>query len=191
MAKVKQPRPRPTPDIRKVYQLAERYSEASDILAEQAVGDKWASFAPRMLVESFAVELYLKCLHVQDWQRAADGGHDLKKLFESLKPVTQTMIRAAFRQIIESDTVLRNLDVLNPDAVKVTDFDRTLAVASNTFDKRRYLYEEGPGGEWYYAHILKGAIQQVTRMDLRILGDAIPSEGVPPKQGQAVPAGGE
>lgn len=53
-----------TPDARKMYQLAERYSEASQILDEQAESEKWGCAAPQLLVDSFAVELYLKCLFV-------------------------------------------------------------------------------------------------------------------------------
>ena len=53
---------KPTPDYRKIYQLAEHYSEASRLLEEQAERKEWGSSAPQLLVDSFAVELYLKCL---------------------------------------------------------------------------------------------------------------------------------
>lgn len=60
---------KPTPDCRKMFQLAEHYSEASRLLEEQAKGEEWGCSAPRLLVDSFAVELYLKCLFVLDTKK--------------------------------------------------------------------------------------------------------------------------
>jgi hypothetical protein len=164
MAKKKPPKP--TPDYQKMYQLAEHYSEASRLLEEQARGKEWGCSAPQLLVDSFAVELYLKCLFVQDTNTAPLEEHDWEKLFDSLKPHTKTAIREAFERIVRSDPVLPHLDVINPEAKKVTDFNRSLAAAKNTFDKRRYLYEPQPAGEWFYAHLLREAIRTVTSMDI-------------------------
>jgi hypothetical protein len=85
-----------------------------------------------------------------------------------LKPFTRDAIREAFKRIVDSDHVLRYLDVINPEAVKVKDFERSLAAAKNTFDQRRYLYEPVAQGEWFYAHLLREAIRNVTKMDLRL-----------------------
>lgn len=74
MPKVKLPKP--TPDFRKIYQLAEHYSEASRLLDEQKKGEEWGSSAPQLLVDSFAVELYLKCLFVLDTNIAPLQEHD-------------------------------------------------------------------------------------------------------------------
>ena len=137
-------------------------------LDEQAKGDQWGCSAPRLLVASFAVELYLKCLYVLDTGDAPIEGHDWKKLFDALKPFTRDAIREAFKRIVDSDHVLRYLDVINPEAVKVKDFARSLAAAKNTFDQRRYLYEPVAQGEWFYAHLLREAIRNVTKMDLRL-----------------------
>lgn len=168
---------RPTPDFRKMYQLAEHYTEASRLLAEQAKGDQWACSAPQLLVDSFAVELYLKCLYVLDTNSAPHLGHDTKKLFEVLQPTTQQLIREAFHRIVSGHPVLSNLGVINPEAVKVTDFDRSLEAARHTFDRRRYLYEPLPEGqrEWFYAHLLRDAIQAVVKMDIRLAGLSAPS----------------
>jgi hypothetical protein len=73
--------------------------------------------------------------------------------------------------------VLSNLDVINPEAVKVTDFKRSLKAAKNTFDRRRYLYESQPAGEWFYAHLLREAIRAVTSMDIRLAGLSKKSKG--------------
>lgn len=162
--------PKPAPDFRKMYQLAEHYSEASRLLEEQAKGEEWGSSAPQLLVDSFAVELYLKCLFVLDTNIAPLEEHDWEKLFDALLPQTKTAIREAFERIVSSDPVLRHLNVINPEALKVTDFDRSLKAAKNTFDKRRYLFEPQPTGEWFYAHLLRKAIRTVTGMDIRLAG---------------------
>lgn len=166
----------PAPDFRKIYQLAEWYSEASRILDEQMKGDDWGVSAPRLLVDSFAVELYLKCLYVLDTGSGPLREHDWVKLFEALASHTRTAIREAFDRIVSEDPVLRHLDVINPNAVMVTDFARSLAAAKNTFDRRRYLFEAPPTGEWFYAHLLHEAIRSVTKMDLRLAGAAFPKD---------------
>ena len=165
MSRVK--RAKPTPDCRKIYELAEHYSEASRLLEQQARGEAWGSSAPKLLVDSFAVELYLKCLYVLDTNIAPPAGHDWKKLFDALAPETKTFIRDAFKRIC-SHPVLSNLDVINPEAFKVTDFKRSLTAAKNTFAKKRYLFESQPTGEWFYAHLLREAIRAVTSMDIRL-----------------------
>ena len=168
MPKVKQPKP--TPDYRKMYHLAESYSEASRLLDEQARGEQWGCSAPQLLVDSFAVELYLKCLFVLDTNTAPPEEHNWKILFDALTPYTRGAIREAFGRIVQSDPVLSNLDVINPDALKITDFERSLAAAEKTFSKKRYLYEPVAQGEWFYAHLLRDAIRTVTKLDLRLAG---------------------
>jgi hypothetical protein len=166
---------KPTPDYKKMYQLAEHYSEASRLLDEQARGEEWGCSAPQLLVDSFAVELYLKCLFVLDTNKAPLEKHDWEELFDALAPHTKTLIREAFEGIVRSDTVLSHLDVINPEALKVTNFNRSLTAAKNTFDKRRYLYEPQPTDEWFYAHLLREAIRKVTGMDVRFAGLRKPS----------------
>ena len=169
--------PKPTPDYRKMYQLAEHYSEASRLLEEQAKGKEWGSSAPQLLVDSFAVELYLKCLFVLDTNSAPLEEHDWEKLFDALAPHTKTLIREAFDRIVCSNPVLLHLDVINPEALKVTDFNRSLTAAKNTFARRRYLFESQPPGEWFYAHLLREAIRAVTSMDIRLAGLSKESKG--------------
>jgi hypothetical protein len=168
MARVKPAKP--APDYRKMYQLAEHYSEASRLLEEQARGKEWGCSGPQLLVDSFAVELYLKCLFVLDTNIAPLEEHDWQKLFDALRPQTKTLIREEFERKIRSDHVLSNLNVINPEAVKLTDFNRSLRAAKNTFYKRRYLFESQSQDEWFYAHLLREAIRKVTSMDLRLTG---------------------
>jgi hypothetical protein len=96
--------------------------------------------------------------------------HDWEKLFDALAPHTKTAIRDAFDRIVRSDPVLSHLHVINPEAVKVTDFNRSLTAAKNTFAKKRYLFELQPTAEWFYAHLLREAIRAVTSMDIRLAG---------------------
>lgn len=158
----------PKIDFRKMYQLAEHYSQASNLLFEQAKGNEWGCSAPRLLVDSFAVELYLKCLYVMDTNRIPLKEHDWEKLFNSLNRYTQIAIQEAFERIVSSNPVLSHLDIINPDAFKTTDFKRSLKAAKNTFDSRRYLYEAQPEGEWFYTHLLRKAITNVANMDVRL-----------------------
>jgi HEPN domain-containing protein len=160
--------PKPVPDFRQMYQLAERYSEASELLEKQARGTDYGASAPMVLVDSFAVELYLKCLFVLDNNEAPQNTHDWKELFKGLKPHTKTIIREAFEQIVQKDDVLRNLAFINPEAPEVTDFNNSLEVAARTFDKRRYLYEDSANREWFYAHLIRNAIRNVTKLDIRV-----------------------
>src|SRR5271170_158943 len=139
MAKIK-PAP-PTPDFRKMFHLAEHYSDASMLLKEQAKGNMWGCSGPQLMVDSFAVELYLKCLFVLDTNIAPLREHDWQLLFDSLTPNTKLQIREAFERVIRADAVLSHLSIINPEAVKVLDFDRSLRAAKSTFDKRRYLYD--------------------------------------------------
>jgi hypothetical protein len=177
MAKIKPPPP--TPDFREIFLLAEHYSEASKLLEPQAKGDAWGCSGPQVMVDSFAVELYLKCLFVLDTSIAPFHEHDWQLLFNSLAPNTKTQIREAFERIIRADAVLSNLSVINPEAVKVLDFDRSLTAAKSTFDKRRYLYDPARDlkTEWFYAHLLREAIRNVTKMDLRLHGITARTEG--------------
>jgi len=158
----------PIPDVKKMYMLAEQYYKASEILKEQITDKPWGSSAPRLLVEFFSIELYLKCLFVLDTNKSPIKGHNIKSLFGKLETHTKNAIRSTFNQTISSNFVLSNIDLFNPDAAKTLDFDRLLTVSKDTFDKRRYLYEELPSGEWFYSYLLRDAIRTVTKMDIRL-----------------------
>jgi hypothetical protein len=179
--------PKPTPDPWKIYQLAERYFEASHLLEKHAEGEddmnegamdqdtmdeKWGAGAPQLLVDSFAIELYLKCLYVLDTNTAPPIEHDWEKLFVALETYIQGAIRDEFNISVSSHPILFHLKVINPQAfeVGVTDFDRSLKAARNTFHVRRYLYEEQPTGEWFYAHLFRDAVRAVTGRAIRLAG---------------------
>lgn len=166
MAKIK--RPKPAPDFKLMFQLAEQYSEASALLEKQARGNDWACHAPQVLVDSFATELYLKCLFVLDSKTGPIEEHDWEVLFNCHLPEIRTQIRDAFNRKVQSDPVLRNLHVINPAALKTIDFYRSLKAAKNTFDKRRYLFEPMSQLEWFYTGFIREAVRAVTIMDIRI-----------------------
>lgn len=171
----------PTPDVARIFQLAEQYSIASNLLIKQSWGDKWGCGAPYLLVDSFAVELYLKCLFTLDTGKAANYSHNHRELFDALSSTTKTQIRDAFKRVIDADVVLKNLAALNPGAAIVLDFDRSLDAASDTFDKRRYAYDPPPTKEWYYAHLLRLAVRDVAKLDLRVSQFIDPQAGEPPR----------
>jgi hypothetical protein len=138
------------------------------LLAEQAKGTEYGCSAPMLLVDSFAVELYLKCLYVLDTNQVPEATHDWMALFKALASETRVIIRDAFNDNVRKDPVLRHLKLVNPQAPALTDFDISLQVAARTFDKRRYLYEITGPGDWFYAHLIRDAIRNVTKLDLRL-----------------------
>ena len=168
----KPPRPQGPPlGPRKMYELAEHYSEASRLLDGQPRGTEWGFFAPKILVDSFATELYLKCLLVLEG-RTPPPSHDPEELFAALTGPTQDDIEGAFNQIISSHPVqqLIRLGLFNQAAQKTTDFRRSLKAAKNTFDKRRYLYEPQSTEEWFHADHLRNAIRAVADTRLQLAG---------------------
>src|SRR6185437_1060741 len=94
---------------------------------------------------------------------------------------TKTQIRDAFERVIDADTVLKNLAAVNPNATMVLDFDRSLDAASDTFDKRRYAYDPPPAKAWHYAHVLRLAVRDVAKLDLRVSQFIDPRAGEPPR----------
>jgi len=170
----------PTPDVGQMFQLAEQYSVSSNMLIKQSWGTKWGCGAPYLLVDSFAVELYLKCLITQDTGKAAKWGHNLRELFDALPSAIQAEIRSAFQRVIDADVVLKHLPIINPDAKIVLDFNRSLDAASDTFDKRRYAYDPSPPKEWYYAHLIRLAVRDVAKLDLRVSQFIDAQAGEPP-----------
>lgn len=168
MRKKKSRQVKPIPDYKDIYRLAEQYYETSLFLKESSKGNREKMSAPRILVDSFAVELYLKCLYVLDKNAAPPGVHEWDTLFDALASHTKAAIREAYDRIIKSDPVLSNIEIINPEAGIVKDFNRSLIVAKNTFDKGRYSYEKLLPNDWFYAHVVRDAIRDVTRMDIRL-----------------------
>jgi hypothetical protein len=156
------------PDFRRIFLLAEEHSTAADILKGRSTEGEEKTSSPRLMIDSFAVELYLKCLYVMDKDEAPPRLHNWVKLFEALEPHTREAIREDFYRMVDGDLVLRNLRSINPDAVKTTEFYRSLEAAGSTFDKHRYTFEPPPDGEWFYGHLLRQAIRNVTIMDIRL-----------------------
>lgn len=182
MAKKPKP-PQPAPDIGQVFRLAEQYSIASNLLVHQSWGNGWGCGCPHLMVDSFAVELYLKCLVAADTEHAAEWDHNHRNLFNVLKPSTRAVIIDAFQRLINSDVVMRHLNEINPRASMVLDFNRSLDAASDTFDGRRYAYDppKDPNKEWYYGHLLRLAVRDVAKLDLRCANFVDPRAGHPPK----------
>jgi hypothetical protein len=169
----------PTPDFKKIFILAEHYFEASKLLDDQSRRDQSKEenlycSRPKLLVDSFAGELYLKCFYVQD-SKEPPYGHDWEDLFNDLNPGTQKAIRLEYVHLTDTDLMVGNIPLLsqvNPGAVettlKIRDFDRALKAASKTFANMRYAYEQVQKGEWFYAHFLVNSFRNVLIRDFRI-----------------------
>ena len=81
------------------------------------------------------MELFLKALFVQD-TGGVRRSHDWEKLFDLLLPGTQEALRLEYRRIRDKDPIVGDLMLLrevNPDAVRVRDFNRALKAARITF----------------------------------------------------------
>lgn len=159
-----------TPDPREIFRLAEQYLEASLLLENHAQNNEQIWSPPRLLLDSFAVELYLKCLFVLDTNASPAKEHNWKRLFDSLDSNTKIAIRYEFRRIVDEDDVLRNLREINPEAAMFTDFDRSLLAGQDTFDKWRYTYEPLAEKDLYYADLIRAAVRSVTMKDIRLAG---------------------
>ena len=166
---------KPIPDFYKIFQLAEQYSEASILLEENDHNKEGIWSAPRVVVDSFAVELYLKCLFVLDNNKEAPHKHDWKILFDDLQSSTKNHIREEFNRIVNADPVLsmrselKNLDVFDSEVSKFTDFDLSLDVAKDTFEKVRYLYDPDLWNStlpelWSYSPFIREAIRSFANM---------------------------
>jgi hypothetical protein len=165
--------PASVPDFKQVFLLAEYHAAASRLLDNQSKVKEFGSIGPKMLVDSFSVELYLKCLYVQDKDAAPPEVHDWEVLFEELKPGTQKAVILEYNRLIDADHIVGNyllLREINPEAVKVRDFRRALKAARMTFDKKRYMYEVNNNTEeWFYADFLGNAIRNITMTNLEIM----------------------
>src|SRR4051812_6029494 len=91
----KKPKPGgPVPDPHKIFQTAESFREAADLL-EKTPAQRGAAF---LVTDALAVELYLKCLYVLDNEKrlAPPQEHPFDVLFRELTPGTQKAVIRRF-----------------------------------------------------------------------------------------------
>jgi hypothetical protein len=125
-------------DPRAIFDQADAYFLASNILEEQVSQARPQLLMPFSVYGAFALELYLKCALALEG-KAIKREHDLVQLFSDMDQTTQTMIRAEF------DRLLLPLDASAVRDAKpwlwIVNFDSCLSAGRNIFMKWRYAYE--------------------------------------------------
>ncbi len=96
-------------------------------------------FMASTLLRPFATELALKALYIQETGGERILKHDLKVLFQSLKPATQTSIEQRFERI-RQDKVDRGIYSGEGGLLS-----QVLANHGNDFTEWRYIYEHAHG----------------------------------------------
>lgn len=133
-------------DAQTIFSYAEAFAEAADRLREQAreiqaptpIAEA-AKFAPMTTLDSFALELYLKCLHVIDHGKAARG-HDFKKLFGGLTEGMQKAVRTLYNIRLSREAIANEAAKDHPRIP--LGLDSILEMSKTTFETMRYLYEK-------------------------------------------------
>ncbi len=110
--------------------LLANQSIASDPLAAAGCG------VTSIVLRPFAIELALKALYIQETGGEPRHEHDLKVLFESLQPATQTSIEQRFERI-RREKANQGVSSWGTDPLL-----RVLADHRNNFQEWRYLHEQ-------------------------------------------------
>ncbi len=133
-----------------VFSMAEAFSasvnaimQASNESANVAKGvdREHLLTVPTIVNESFAVELYFKCLHsIDDVSRNAPRGHDLHKLYTGLGTTRQSSVRSRFEKVRASNrvTAARASRMSRPALPTI---EETLKESSRAFEQFRYVWE--------------------------------------------------
>jgi hypothetical protein len=158
-------------DPRKMFLLAEEFLRATHLLAEShrqpnPASNPWVPH-PTITLHAMALELYFKCLYLLDHNKLdrRTRTHDLKKLFDFLKPETQEKIRDNFDPTLGQHVIddfqkkqkKRGLEHIG--LPRSFNFDFALYCSSGTFEWIRYAYERQnrPSEQWYGKPILDAA----------------------------------
>jgi len=158
----------PEDRAREIFIYAESFSHASETLAKIARnGEEGKQFkslslhaaSPVITVDSFALELYLKCLHWIDRKKEPTKLHKYVELFEALSPDAQKSIAVWYQQILkQNDATVRQ------HARDFPKFDYSLKnwlqLSNNTFTRIRYAFE-GKTGDIIYWPFLRVAVRNV------------------------------
>jgi hypothetical protein len=134
------------PEPRAVFATAEQFRNAAKILLEGVARGDQSAWVAVLSCEAFALELYLKCLAVQEGKSVL-ATHNLSRLFKSLDGRTQDEIRKRSQPLIEK--AVKHLD-------EHYDFDSALKASAGAFEQTRYIYEgiQARGG-WMCSGIMR------------------------------------
>ena len=170
MAKTKKPR-LAAPNARTVFNFAEAFSNAASLLApmfrQAAIPltaghippkgwgthiDDSAMTVPLMVNDSFSLELYLKCLHIMDYN-VSPKGHDTYTLFRNLRLRTRQRIRKNYAKELEKASPQLSTMPKRKRSY-FTNLRAYMKGSSRTFEQVRYLFErstlEKPPGLRYW-----------------------------------------
>lgn len=146
------PAPKPNaPSAQIIFHYADEFAKGAAILMESVRGSGklpptvkpnivgMAKFVPAITLESFATELYLKCLFTLDHGKALHG-HKVDELFAKLKPGTQQSVRHFYVEYCR-DHPLATLAAKQHPKIQLG-LDNYLKLCREVFETIRYFYEE-------------------------------------------------
>jgi hypothetical protein len=153
-------------DPRTLFSYAEAFSAGAEKLREQAqkevpggkgipVADA-GHFAPLATLDSFALELYLKCLHQIDHGNPG-WGHKCKDLFDALFPGTQKAVRMTYNSRLATEKIAIEFAENHPRVPM--GLDNVLELSNDAFETVRYLYEGTGGKMLFYWPMVKLAVR--------------------------------
>jgi hypothetical protein len=154
-------------DAQTVFCYAEAFSKSAELLFPQLrrggtpIGrgmiapkipvhiSKLADTAPSATVDSFALELYLKCLHMMD-HGIPVRGHDLKAIYAKLKPNTRSRLRTNYAAEVSKSPAVATMR--KSVRRKFVGFQAYLNVSNLAFMQMRYLFEGNSHGKQQVAY---------------------------------------
>jgi HEPN domain-containing protein len=129
-----------------LFTSAEYFNAAADELHQARIRKNgfWLH-VPRIVLASFATELYLKTL-LADLIGVIAKTHDPAELFRNLPRPTREILKKRHKVLSEEEYPIRPSLAVSPD---ITDLEVVLDLSRNTFVKYRYIYDplvEGRAG---------------------------------------------
>jgi hypothetical protein len=130
-------------DAHEIFRHAVAFEDAADALqdrlaggpvsdatpASQTVNASRNDFCPQIVLEAFAIELYLKCIATIETGDTPGGHHDLWRYFKRLPADSKRRITQHYKEVLEG-TVAPLLDI-----------EQALKQSAEAFELFRYLYE--------------------------------------------------
>jgi hypothetical protein len=147
---------------KQIFISAEGFRHSADILEKRnlRLGQQ------RVVLLSFAFELYLKCFILLT-QRETARGHNTEKLFSKLPPKFQQRIKAEFRRIYKTKAFQDAKEWFVEAGLQdrwIEDFDEALRVSALAFERFRYAHEGLQGTNWWAPAIMKAVRKYILKV---------------------------